>query len=128
MSSHKFAGLFDIHSVSKSVTNPSATLKKSHPRTHSVVELEGFGSQDNARSHPQDGTQTMGTTQDPNAESRTPTAQAAPNDLESSTATFPQENEAASLVQTWSNPPMNRWRVLACCLIYFGNGVNDSGM
>ena len=29
-------------------------------------------------------------------------------------------------VQSWSNPPINRWRVLSCCLVYFGNGMNDS--
>jgi fucose permease len=39
-------------------------------------------------------------------------------------------HDAAQLVshqlQSWSSPPANRWRVLACCLVYFGNGMNDS--
>lgn len=29
-------------------------------------------------------------------------------------------------LQSWSSPPTNRWRVLSCCLVYFGNGLNDS--
>ncbi|CZR50442.1 related to MFS efflux transporter [Phialocephala subalpina] len=32
----------------------------------------------------------------------------------------------AEVVQSWSNPPMNRWRVLSCCLASFGNGLWDS--
>jgi len=31
------------------------------------------------------------------------------------------------VVQTWRAPYMNRWRLFACCLAVFGNGMNDSG-
>ncbi|KAF4536765.1 MFS efflux transporter [Lasiodiplodia theobromae] len=29
-------------------------------------------------------------------------------------------------IQTFWNPPMNKWRVLCACLVYFGNGLSDS--
>lgn len=38
----------------------------------------------------------------------------------------PGRDEAANLVQSWSSPPMNKWRVLSACLVYFANGLNDS--
>lgn len=50
-----------------------------------------------------------------------------PNELEMSRPPSPKQDEAAGLVQTWRNPPINRWRVLSCCLIYFCNGLIDSG-
>ncbi|KAJ4301586.1 hypothetical protein N0V90_003679 [Kalmusia sp. IMI 367209] len=49
-----------------------------------------------------------------------------PNELEMSRPGSPTENEAVSLMQSWNNPPMNKWRIMCCCLIYFGNGINDS--
>jgi hypothetical protein len=50
-----------------------------------------------------------------------------PNELEISRPSSPTGQETVGIVQTWNNPPMNRWRVLSCCLIYFANGMNDSG-
>ena len=50
-----------------------------------------------------------------------------PNELEMSCPPTPRQDEAVGLVQTWNNPPMNKWRILCCCLIYFGNGLNDAG-
>jgi hypothetical protein len=50
-----------------------------------------------------------------------------PNELEMSRPPTPKQDEAVGLVQTWNNPPMNKWRILCCCLIYFGNGLNDAG-
>ncbi|TKA72005.1 hypothetical protein B0A49_04151 [Cryomyces minteri] len=49
-----------------------------------------------------------------------------PNELEMSRPPSPKRDEAANLVQSWSNPPMNKWRVLSACLVYFGNGMTDS--
>jgi hypothetical protein len=28
----------------------------------------------------------------------------------------------------WNAEPMTKWRSLCCCMIYFSNGINDSGM
>ena len=66
--------------------------------------------------------------QTPHADPISPVGAKTPNELEMSRPPSPKHDEAASLVQTWSNPPMNRFRVLSCCLTYFGNGMNDSGM
>lgn len=37
------------------------------------------------------------------------------------------DEEGVGAMQSWNDPPINRWRVLSCCLCYFGNGMNDSG-
>lgn len=50
-----------------------------------------------------------------------------PNELEMSRPPTPRQDGAVGLVQTWNNPPMNKWRILCCCMIYFGNGLNDAG-
>jgi hypothetical protein len=50
-----------------------------------------------------------------------------PNDLEASCPPTPRHDDAVGLVQTWNNPSMNKWRILCCCVIYFGNGLNDAG-
>lgn len=49
-----------------------------------------------------------------------------PNELERSQPPTPKQHEAANVVPSWSYPKMNRWRVLAACSEYFGNGLNDS--
>ena len=35
-------------------------------------------------------------------------------------------NEAVNVVQSVTNPPMNKWRLLATCLMNLGSGLNDS--
>lgn len=35
-------------------------------------------------------------------------------------------NEAVDVVQSVTNPPMNKWRLLSACLINLGSGLNDS--
>ena len=49
-----------------------------------------------------------------------------PNELEMSRPPTPKNDEAVDVLQTLSNPPMNKWRLLSCCLMCFGNGLNDS--
>lgn len=49
-----------------------------------------------------------------------------PGELEQSQPSTPQGDEGADIVPTLWYPKMNRWRVLAACLEYFGNGLNDS--
>lgn len=49
-----------------------------------------------------------------------------PNELESSQPPTPKQDTAAGVFPSFFYPAMNRWRVLAACLIYFGNGMSDS--
>lgn len=41
-------------------------------------------------------------------------------------SSFHQE-DAADTLQKWNTPRINLWRVMSCCVVYFGNGINDSG-
>lgn len=52
--------------------------------------------------------------------------QKTPNELEHSQPPTPKQGDAALIVPSWSYPRMNKWRVLATCMEYFGNGLNDS--
>lgn len=56
---------------------------------------------------------------------RTVTASTA-DELERSEPPTPQRDAAASVMPTFSHPPMNKWRVLSACGEYFVNGMNDS--
>ena len=59
----------------------------------------------------------------PSTGKQTPTT---PNELESFRLSYPAQQDAVDVVQTLSNPPMNKYRLLSCCLMNFGNGLNDS--
>lgn len=107
--------MFDIQSVAPA--NPAPTYQKQpHVGVLPDIELESIkaGKESNASyfdHQPKTGTQTPKT----------------PNDLEASCPPTPRQDDAVGLVQTWNNPPMNKWRILCCCIIYFGNGLNDAG-
>ncbi|OCL14399.1 MFS general substrate transporter [Glonium stellatum] len=128
MPPNSLAGYFDIHPGPKSVTSPPAILQKSTNSPPSAFELDSYpwGSQYNEAINSRGGMQTPRTSQTPHTGAQTPITPMSPNELEMSRSPSPKRDEAASLVQSWSNPPMNKWRVLTCCLIYFGNGLNDS--
>ncbi|KAM0717267.1 hypothetical protein Q7P37_007119 [Cladosporium fusiforme] len=49
-----------------------------------------------------------------------------PDELESSPPQSPTIDGATSITPSFWYPAMNKWRVLAACLIYFGNGINDA--
>ncbi|KAG8527584.1 uncharacterized protein KY384_007737 [Bacidia gigantensis] len=49
-----------------------------------------------------------------------------PSELEESGPLSPDQDEATEALQTLSSPPINKYRVLAACLMNFGNGLNDS--
>jgi len=49
-----------------------------------------------------------------------------PNELEMSRPPSPKIDDAADAMQTLSNPPMNKYRLLSACFMCFGNGLNDS--
>lgn len=48
------------------------------------------------------------------------------DDLDVSLPPTPRQHDVATIVPSWSYPVMNKWRVLAACLVYLGNGMNDS--
>lgn len=51
----------------------------------------------------------------------------APNDLEMSRPTTPmQDNEVFEAMLSFTNPPMNRFRMMAFCTMNFLSGLNDS--
>ena len=50
-----------------------------------------------------------------------------PNELEMSGPPTPSVEDATTIVESWNNPPITKWRVLTTCLVYFCNGCNDSG-
>ncbi|KAK4989545.1 hypothetical protein LTR50_003152 [Elasticomyces elasticus] len=49
------------------------------------------------------------------------------NELEENSLPRSRVNEVTGMVPSFLHPRMNRWRVLSACLVYFGNGMNDSG-
>lgn len=51
---------------------------------------------------------------------------ATPSELEMSRPSSPHSAEVSTVKQSWSSPRMNRWRVLAACLVNFAGGANDS--
>lgn len=130
MASASFHSLFEIQhspSTSDNISSPPATLQKGRVQAPTAIELDDyvFGKRYNGPdSLPQTPMEGRSGTQDP-VEQFMPKS---PNELESSRPSSPKREEAASLVQSWNNPPMNKWRVLSCCVIYLGNGINDSGM
>jgi hypothetical protein len=128
MASAALHRLFDIQqpSSTSTVTPPVASPPATHQKNTSIVneapsniELDNlaFGQRYNGPSTAQQASKGIVGTQTPKT----------PNELEMSRPGSPTGNEAVPLMQTWNNPPMNKWRILCCCLIYFGNGMNDSG-
>ena len=51
---------------------------------------------------------------------------ATPRELEHSNAATPRPDHAVDSFMSASNPPMNRWRLGAICLMFFSQGINDS--
>lgn len=49
-----------------------------------------------------------------------------PNDLEVIGMSRPRQPDVTNVVPSFSYPSMNKWRVLSACLVYFGNGMNNS--
>ncbi|KAL8694848.1 MAG: hypothetical protein Q9218_000608 [Villophora microphyllina] len=115
-SSAPFNPLFAIES-NPQVTDPPVAVKKDDQIRHhppSIYELDKltFGDRYNGPSTPPtpSGAQTPIT----------------PNELETSRPPSPRMDEAIEAMQTLSNPPMNKWRLLSACMMCFGNGLNDS--
>jgi hypothetical protein len=131
MTSHAFDAFIDIESSPKSTHQDAHTIpiapQKAFERTYhsvplpqgpSAIELDSLqwgaqlnGPRGESGHNTPPGTQTPGVT-----------------DLEMSRPTTPQgdEQDGVDTVQSFSNPPMNRFRMLSVCFLNFGNGLNDS--
>lgn len=126
-------GFFDIQPSSSTVTSPAATHQKTNSQTKhapSAIELDEytFGKRYNGPSDVPSGAQTP--TELPLG-MQTPIETVipmTPNELEMTRLPSSKRDEAVGVMQSWNDPPMNKWRILSCCLIYFRNGINDSGM
>jgi hypothetical protein len=126
MTSHAFGAFIDVESSSDSHAIREAHLipivpQKAVPRSyHSVpdpIELDNlkWGKRLNGPSMP-------GSV--PSSGCQTPQA----TDLEMSRSPSPtnEENGGVDAMQSFSNPPMNRFRMFSVCLMNFGNGLSDS--
>lgn len=123
MTSAALHGLFDIQS-GPAVTSPPATLSKDRIQVRqppSIIELDSLAFGQRYNGPEEAGAQT------PNEEPSGIQSPKTPNELEMSRPPSPLRNETVAIVQTWNNPPINKWRVTACSLEWFGNGMNDSG-
>ena len=111
MAHHSFGALIDIESANKTIVGPPLALKKS-VRAPEPIELEDYASKmrDDPIDHLASGAQT------PNEN----------NEFTVSHPPTPIRHTTAPLVETWSNPPGNKWRILTTCLAYFGLAMNDS--
>ncbi|KAF1944385.1 MFS general substrate transporter [Clathrospora elynae] len=124
--SSTFRSFFDIHPASK-LTSPKPTYQKSKGNAPQGlqdvgvlpdIELEDFASNKNY-----DGRPISAPDQGAQKGPHTPKT---PNELEMSRPPTPHRDDAVGLIRTWNSPPMTKWRILCCCLIYFSNGINDS--
>lgn len=116
MASPAFGAFIELDNTSRITDPPAVVYKDTHaiaptPSAYELVELN-CGSRYNGPfvSEMPSGAQTPIT----------------PNELEMSRPPSPKNDEAVDVVQTLSNPPMNRYRLLSACLMSFGNGLNDS--
>lgn len=127
MSSAGLHGFFDIQQ-SPSVRSPAPTFQRDSNKRPTAIELDEHPWGKKHNGPPSSEPQTPMEVQLPSGmqSPMEPTTPKTPNELEMSRPPSPRRDEAVGPVQSWHNPPMNKWRVLSCCLIYFGNGINDS--
>jgi hypothetical protein len=115
MTTHAFGAFIDFESSENAQETRTVPIapQKAVPRTyHSVpdpIELENFQF-----------------TAKPNGPLAT--GHATPSELETSRPATPGPNEddGVEAMQSFSSPPMNKFRMLSVCLLNFGNGLSDS--
>ena len=112
-----YRNLISIESDSP-ITNPPTVLNKAPyalPDLPTDYELDSL--RRDGQKAPKSGTSVPSTPR--------PQTPATPNELESSRPPSPNV-DAVSVTQTLTSPPINKWRVLSCCLMSFGQGMNDA--
>ena len=62
----------------------------------------------------------------PVLETPSPATPKTPSQLEHSRPSSPHQDRTTDMVQSFWNPYVNRFRVVACCLMLIGNGLNDA--
>ena len=122
MTSYAFGAFIDVESSQTPQERQIVLPPKALARTYSVqdpIELADFNTNHNgpfiSEHATPSGTQTPRT----------------PLELEMSRPATPRgprgnEDDVVEAMQSFSNPPMNRFRMLSVCLLNFGNGLNDS--
>lgn len=117
MSAYTFGAALELTSSPK-LTSPPAVKRKDPTGPESAIELQDFMQQvQTQNSRHSNGTSAGG----PHAFRKGTTT---PNELEMSRP--PSPVQATELVPSWGFPSMNKYRVLAVCGVYFGNGINDA--
>ena len=116
MASQAFGAFIDIDNTSRITDPPAVVYKDVHaiaptPGAYELDQLT-WGSRYNGPS-----------VSELLSDSQTPIT---PNELEMSRPPSPKNDEAADIVQSISNPTMNRYRLISACFMCFGNGLNDS--
>jgi hypothetical protein len=118
--------LFDIQPTSK-VTSPAPTYQKDTKQPpqslRDVGILPEIELEQMTKDRPQDGNSKTPGPASPTGV-QTPKT---PHELEMSRPPTPGRDDGFGLMRSWNSPPMTKWRILSCCLIYFANGMNDSG-
>ena len=110
MASHTLAAFLELEQPP--ITGPPPAVCKSSPPT--TYELDDINWGDRLNGPPIPPTPSG---------SQTPKI---PSALEMSNPPTPHAEEAADVVQTLTNPPINKWRLLSCCCMCFANGCQDS--
>ncbi|KAF9635244.1 putative mfs efflux protein [Lasiodiplodia theobromae] len=137
---HALGNLFDIEDPKRITTPPRSRKKSVSIRTPpSDQELDDliFGDRLSAPqthpSTPKSGSEHASSSRPTSSHTGVQTP-VTPSELEGATTnnnntTTPPTADgglAHPAIQTFWNPPMNKWRVLCACLVYFGNGLSDS--
>lgn len=115
MAPHAYGSLIEIDGCSP-ITGPPAALRKDPyalPDLPTAFELDELNK--SSRIHGPSLPPTPSGAQTP-----------ALTDVEMSRTPSPEYGQAVEVMQSLTNPPINRWRVFSACLMSFGNGLNDS--
>lgn len=118
MSAYTFGAALELTSSPKLIS-PPAVKRKDQTGSQSAIELQDYMQEIQTQSSRQSNGNTIAAA---NASRKAPTT--TPNELEMSRPTSPIQ--ATELVPSWGFPSMNKYRVLAVCGVYFGNGINDA--
>ncbi|CAI6342125.1 unnamed protein product [Periconia digitata] len=117
MASASIHGLFEIQSGSQITSPPNSHQKNATQarEAHTSIELNDLNSNETQSSK---ATPSSVQTQTPKT----------PNETEQSQPSVRVQHEAAQALHSWNDPPINKWRILCCCLLHFANGINDAAV